>query len=121
MKWNDSVLEAKKISSGEIRNGFKSKVLIQEGKKSEWYDEEIIEYSPFDKLAFQLKGKSLGKLPMMIVYKLAEVDGGVKISLDIEWLPSGFMLKLLHRIIEIMANKNVDADLNKLKVYLENI
>lgn len=85
-----------------------------------WYEEEILDYVPYEKLRLKLTGKNLGKNPMIIRYQLNGLDDGVRITQTIEWDPSGFLLKLLHKAIEKMSRKNTAKELGKLKEYLEN-
>lgn len=119
-QWNSCLLENEKITEGEIGRGSRSRSLIREGKKSVWYEEEILEYAPYERLKMKLSGKNLGKNPMLSDYQLKDTGNGVQLTQAIEWLPSGLMLKLFHRMIEKMSKKNVERELNNLRQYLES-
>ncbi len=119
-KWNKSIVEEELISSGEVGIGFVTKVLIKEGKKNIWYENEILKYEPNKALSIALKGGSLGKSPMIVDYMIKENNGLSELSYSCTWKPVGFLLWLLHPIIKKMANKNVDDVLIELKKQIEN-
>lgn len=118
-KWNSCVLETKKISTGKMREWFQSRSLIKEGKKSVWYEEEILIFTPYTRLKIKLSGDGLGKDPMFLEYELNETSGKTEVIQTIEWKPSGFFFKLFHGIIEKMSIKDTEKVLHSLKIYLE--
>ncbi len=118
--WNPEILEQETISAGEVGPGFRSRVLMKEGKKSVWYEEEILEFKPSTTLKMKLSGGSLGKGPMIMTYRLSDEGDKTKLSYANTWEPKGVILKLLHGIITKVAKKNVEGSLNKLKTEIEN-
>lgn len=118
-KWNKSIVEQQYISSGEVGPGYLTKVLIEEGKKRVWYENEILEYQPNKLLTISLKGGSLGKAPMVIEYEVKEQDSQLELSYKSTWKPVGLLLMLLHPLIKKMSNKNVDNALLTLKQQIE--
>ena len=118
--WNKTILEEKPISNGEVKNGFKSNVLILEGKKKVWYENEITEYNPFRHLSITLKGGSLGKNPMAVHYTLNEINNKITLNYESYWKPAGLMLHLMLPIIKRMANQNAKTCLQELKTLIEN-
>ena len=119
-QWNECLLEVKKISDGEVKEGFKSRILMQEGKKKVWYDEEILEYSPHDRLKIALKGGNLGKSPMIVDYQIIPNNANVKINFTSSWMPKGLILKLFHKAITKASDKNAEQELQSLKKQIEN-
>lgn len=118
--WNPTLLKEELISNGEPRAGFKSRILIREGKKEIWYDNEILEYRPYSLLRVSLEGGHLGKSPMTVDHALYEEGQGVRLEYESNWKPMGFMLKLLYPLISIMANKNATKCLEDLKSCIES-
>ncbi|GEM_PF-3593497 len=119
-KWNECLLEHQKVSIGEPGPGYQSRILMQEGRKNVWYNEEILEYHSQKLLKIKLSGGSLGKAPMIITYELSEIEDGVQLDYTSHWEPKGLMYKLLHGMIESASEKKVEKDLQALKNKVEN-
>lgn len=118
--WNPEILKQEIISTGKVGPGFKSRVLMKEGKKSVWYEEEILEFEPTTSLKMKLSGGSLGKGPMVMTYTLSNEGDKTNLSYVNTWEPKGIILKLLHGMITKAAKKNIEGSLNKLKTGIEN-
>jgi len=118
-KWNTSILKEVLISKGEIKKGFLSKILIKEGKKDIWYENEILEYQPIHYLKISLKGSSLGKSPMIVEYRTSLQNNQLVLFYKTKWKPVGVLLKLLHPFIKKMSIKNIETTLSELKRLVE--
>jgi carbon monoxide dehydrogenase subunit G len=118
-KWNSTILEEQHISTGEVKAGYITRVLIKEGKEKIWYENEILNYQPYKLLKISLKGGNLGKAPMYIDYEIIDNQDRVELVYKSSWKPIGFMLKLMYPVIKKMANKNVDEVLAALKNQIE--
>lgn len=114
-EWNVCLLESENISSGNLREGFKSKILMQEGKKSVWYENEILEYNPHSLLKTSLKGGNLGKSEMIIQYKIVPLAEGIKVSYNNSWEPKGFFMKIFSKKIFSSMEKSATKDLQEIK------
>jgi len=114
-EWNVCLLESENISSGKLQKGFKSKILMQEGKKSVWYDNEILEFNPHSLLKTSLKGGNLGKSEMIITYEIVPLADGIKVSYENDWEPKGLFMKLFSKKIYSSMDKNATKDLQKIK------
>jgi len=119
-KWNSTIVKEEAISTGEPQKGHKSKVLIREGKREIWYDNEIIEYQPGNLLRIALSGGTLGKHPMLVNYQINEIEDQIELTLNSYWKPSGILLHLLYPFIKIKATKNTVEVLQSLKHQIEN-
>jgi hypothetical protein len=119
-KWNPTIVSEEATSSGEPGVGFKSKVMIKEGSNINEYDSEISSYLPGQQLGIILRGASLGKGPMKVDYYLLEEKGETVLRYESRWEPHGIMLKLMSPIITIMARKNVDDVMGRLKKLAED-
>ena len=118
-EWNTTLIKEEVNSEDEPGPGFKSKVLIREGKKEIWYESEILEYESEKKLIMMLKGGNLGKSPMKLEYQIKSHPNGTELSYTNTWKPSELMLKLLHPLIKKMATKNMEGVLSTLKTKIE--
>jgi len=118
-KWNPKIITEEQISTGNPQKGFKSKVLIQEGKKEIWYDNEIIEYQPDELLIITLSGGYLGKYPMTVTYEIDGNDNQLELKYNSKWKPSGILLRLFYPLIKIKATQNTVELLNELKEQIE--
>ncbi len=119
-KWNCSIIDKQDVSTGQASPGFKSKMLLKEGKKSVWYDSEILEYNPPSNLKMELRGGSLGKSPMFVEHHLKQNGGQVTHEYVVNWEPKGFLLKLFHKSIAKASSKNMDNEIITLRENLEN-
>lgn len=120
-QWNKGMIEEKKISEGTPGVGFISTIAIKEGGKINWYENEIIEWIPNERLVILLRGKNLGKNPMHVSYDLSLVEEGTQLHYVSTWSPHGFMLKLLHPIIKMVANNNANKCIAKLALHMSTI
>lgn len=118
-KWNSTIVKQEQVSQGETKEGFKTKVLIKEGRTSHWYNNEIMTYRPNEILQLVLSGGNLGKNPMFVEYLIKEKNNKIELSLSSQWRPSGFILKLLYPLIKIKAAKNTEEVLQELKKQIE--
>jgi len=118
-KWNTSILKEVLISKGEIRKGFLSKILIKEGNKDIWYENEILEYQPLNYLKISLKGSSLGKSPMIVEYRISLQNAKLILIYRASWKPVGILLKLLYPFIKKISIKNIETTLSELKRQVE--
>ena len=118
-KWNKTILEEQLISEGKVGKDYKTKVLIKEGNRKTWYDNKILVYQPNEFLSIALSGGSLGKNPMIVEYKIDEKNNQLELTLESNWKPSGFILKLLYPLIKIKATKNTVEILQELKSTIE--
>jgi len=114
-EWNVCLLESKNVSSGNLKEGFKSKILMKEGEKSVWYENEILDYNPHSLLRTSLKGGNLGKSQMFVTYKIDPQKDGVKVSYENEWEPKGLFMKLFAKKIFSTMDKNATKDLQAIK------
>lgn len=119
-EWNISLLESENISTGDLKSRFKSRILMKEGKKSVWYENEIIEYNPYSHLRIVLKGGNLGKKPLFVTYDIVSVESGIKVNYERNWETNGFFMKLFSKQIIKAMDKNATNDLQELKNKLEN-
>jgi len=117
--WNKTIIKEEAITQGEEKAGHKSKVLIREGKKEIWYDNKIMEYRPFELLRIALSGGTLGKHPMIVDYIISKKNNQVELTLESNWKPSGFMLKLFYPLIKMKATQNTVEVLNELKKQIQ--
>ena len=118
-KWNPTVLQEEILSSGQPGPGFKSKILLKEGKKELWYDSEITDYTPEKSLHMVLRGGNLGSAPMYLDYEIKEEMGKTELTYYNRWQPKGLMMKLLHPMIKKMADKNAGEVMRLLKNHIE--
>lgn len=118
-QWNPSMLREEVISTGEVIPGFKSRILIKEGKKEDWYDNEIIEYQPCTFLSISLEGGNLGKSPLVVDYSISREEQGIRLDYESRWTAIGLMFKLMVPIISRIANKNATKCLQDLKACVE--
>lgn len=118
-KWNSTILEEDHVSQGETRQGYKTRVLIKEGREKQWYDNEIMIYRPNECLKIVLSGGNLGKNPMFVEYLIKEKNNKIELTIASQWSPSGFVLKLLYPLIKIKAAKNTEEVLQELKNQIE--
>lgn len=114
-EWNVCLLKSEEISDGELRNGYKSKILMEEGKKTVWYENEILEFNAPNFLKIALSGGSLGKNPMIVTYSMVSNGESVKVDYINEWKPAGLFLKLFQSQIRKKMDKNSAKDLEMLK------
>lgn len=119
-KWNKTIVEEQHISEGNTRKGFKIKVLIKEGNRKIWYNNEIMVYQPNELLRIALSGGTLGTNPMIVEYVITKNNNQLELTLESKWKPSGFMLKLFYPFIKIKATKNTVEVLKELKNQIEN-
>lgn len=119
-KWNPGIIREEAISNGESGAGFRSKVLIREGRKDIWYNNEILAYDPGTLLRIVLSGGHLGKHPMELDYKITEEGHQVLLHLESRWKPSGLLLHLLYPLIKLKATKSTNEMLRSLKQHIEN-
>lgn len=99
-KWNKSVIKEEHVSSGEVREGFTTKLLIKEGKKEVWYENQVLNYNPCQYLRISLKGGGLGKNPMNVSYELIRKNNTTALNYKCTWKPAGFILTLFHPLIK---------------------
>ncbi len=114
-KWSSSVLSDTPITDGEPGPGFRTKMVIQEGKSQVEYESEILEYDPKSHLVLQLRGGNLGKGPMTLTYDLIPEGNATRLRYQTEWPPVGIMMKLMHPIITKMSRKNVAEQMESLR------
>lgn len=117
--WNPDILEEELISAGEVQPGYRSKMLILEGKKKNWYENEILTFQPGQQLSTVLRGGGLGEGPMAVDYHIQEQGDAIELRYRSSWEPIGLFLKVMHPIIKIVANKNADNCLKRLKEKVE--
>ena len=116
-QWNKTILDEKHISSGNIRVGFTTNILINEELSETWYTSEILRYDPSTFLSFSLSGGKLGKNPMIVEYRLIPEKNNTVLNYSCRWAPHGFMLKMADPVISRIARKNIEnafAELSKL-------
>jgi len=118
-KWNTTILKEELISTGKTEKGLTSKILIREGKRDIWYNNEILEYEPGKLLSIKLSGGSLGKHPMVVDYEIHEKEDQLEVVLKSHWKPSGIMLYLFYPLIKIKSVKNTEEVLKALKQQIE--
>lgn len=118
-KWNKTIVEEQHISEGEARKGFKTKVLIKEGSKTIWYNNEIMEYQSNKHLRISLSGGTLGKHDMIVDYLINEMENRVELILKSHWKPSGVILNIFYPLIKRKATKNTEEILLELKQQIE--
>ncbi len=118
-KWNSTLIEEQHISSGEVKNGYVTKVLIKEGKKDIWYENEIRDYEPNKHLSIILKGGNLGKSPMVVAYDIIKQNGFVELHYKSTWQPKEFFLRIFKPVIKKVATKNAKNVLSELKKQIE--
>ncbi len=95
-KWNKSIIDEEHISEGEVGKGYLTKVLIREDGREIWYNNKILEYRPHQHLRIELSGGTLGGNPMIVEYVITKKNNQLELTLDSNWKPSGFMLKLFY-------------------------
>jgi len=118
-KWNTTILKEKLISTEKTEKGQTSEILIREGKREIWYNNEIIEYEPGKLLSIKLSGGSLGKHPMFVDYKIHQKEGQLEVLLESHWKPSGILLYLFYPLIKMKSAKNTEEVLMALKQQVE--
>ncbi len=118
-KWNSSLLEEQLISTGESRVGFKSRILIAEGKKKVWYDHVLLNYEPPTFLSISLSGGSLGKSPMTVDYQIHREGDTSLLTYKSSWRARGLILNILQPFIKIAANKNAEKCMASLRKCIE--
>ncbi len=118
--WNKDILEEELAPVDEVTEGFKSRILIKEGKQKNWYNNEILTFQKGVHLSTSLTGGNLGKSPMVVDYHIKELENGIELSYQSSWKPIGFFLNFLYPVIRVMANKNADSCLRNLKSDIEN-
>ena len=120
MKWNPDIL---KIEFPELRpvakKGAKSKLFIREGANTTEYESEIVEFLPHQRLIVTLRAKTLGSSPMYVDYQLQSAGSQMKMKYSATWQPKEFKLRVLSPLIGVMAGKNAEATLEKLKQLAE--
>jgi carbon monoxide dehydrogenase subunit G len=114
-RWSPSVISDEPISSGPVRAGFRSKMKIDEGSKIVEYDSEITTYEPMSHLGLELKGGSLGRGPMYIDYMLKSETAGTILTYESRWQAHGFMLKLMSPLLYVLSQRNISAQMARLK------
>lgn len=117
--WNKNIVEEQHISNGEVKKGYKTKVLIKEGKGENWYNNEILEYERNNLLRIALSGATLGKNDMTVEYLIKKKGEYAELFIKSHWKPSGLILKLFYPIIKIKATKNTEEVLLELKQQIE--
>ena len=118
-KWSSSVLSDTPITDGEPRPGFKTKMLISEGKSEVEYESELLAYDPKTHLVLQLRGGNLGKGPMTLTYDLIPEGDQTRLRYQTDWPPVGVMMKLMHPLITKMSRKNVAEQMERLRKVAE--
>lgn len=119
-KWNKTIIKEEHITQDEVKIDYKTKVLIREGNRETWYNNEIMAYRPYELLRIALSGGTLGTNPMIVEYVITKKNNQLKLTLESKWKPSGFMLKLFYPLIKIKATKNTLEVLQELKNQIEN-
>lgn len=117
--WNPDILEEEVISSGEVQPGFKSRMLILEGRKKNWYENEIQVFEPESELSTLLRGGGLGEGLMRVDYQIEVRGNQLELFYKSSWKPIGLFLKMMHPLIKIVANKNASDCLKRLKANVE--
>lgn len=117
--WNPDIVEIRPLSPKESpplpEVGERSIMIIKEGSGTAEYESEIIESIPNRKLSISLHGGSLGVNPMIVNYELETHDGATGLTYSSKWQPSGFFLRVLTPLISIMARKNIDLSMERLR------
>jgi len=118
-KWNKTIIKEEHISKKEAKIGYKTKVLIREGSREIWYNNEILVYQPNECLRIALSGGTLGKNPMIVEYLINEKNNQLELTLESNWKPSGFILKMFYPFIKVKATRNTVEILQELKNQIE--
>ena len=118
-RWNPTIISEEPLSSGEPGVGFKSIVRIKEGSSINEYENEISSYDPVNHLGIMLRGGNLGQGPMNVDYHLIELTDGTELTYESRWEPYGIMLKLMSPLITMMARRNVEDVMGRLKKLAE--
>ena len=118
-KWSPSIISDTPISDGEPGPGFKTKMLIREGKSEVKYESELLEYTPQSRIVMQLRGGNLGKGPMTLTYDLTPDGDQTHLRYRSEWPPVGIMMKLMHPLIVKMSRRNVTEQMDSLRKVAE--
>ena len=117
-QWNKGMVEERVLSQGAPGPGHVSEIAIKEGASINWYENEIMQFVPGEKLVVQLRGKNLGKNPMLVTYALTPEGDDTHLRYESTWAPHGFMLNLLYPIIVVVANQNATSCMKRLQKFI---
>lgn len=119
-RWNTDIVREER-DSDEIGVGSRSRVLIREGAKEVWYENEILVYDEPSALTLQLRGGNLGDGPMSVAYTNRPIGpDAVEVTFTSEWAAVGLLLKLLSPIISMAARGNAQRAMERLKAVAES-
>ena len=113
-RWNDDVVETKKMSPGPIQEGT---VFRQYRNELATAGEAvaITSHLPHKRLSIRAR---LADSPAEVTYEFEEVDSGTRITSEVELEPAGVM-KLIVPVVETRVKDSVAEDLAALKRVLE--
>ena len=113
-RWNDDVVETKKMSPGPIQEGT---VFRQYRNALESAGEAvaITSHLPHKRLSIRAR---LADSPAQVTYEFDEVDNGTRITSEVELKPAGVM-RLITPVVETRVKESVADELVALKRVLE--
>lgn len=118
-KWSAYYKDDRPVSSGEPRVGFRSKSVVQAGRRTVEFESEITAYQPASHLGFTLSGKWLGKMPLNVNYWLDGNGSTTILRYKSSWHATGFF-KLIALPFSFMLNRLVTKELTALKALAED-
>jgi hypothetical protein len=88
---------------------------IRERSRVVEYTTEILAYEPHRELVIEMRGGSLGAVPMRLTYLLADLGGGkTRLVYRSSWRPKGILLWLLMPLIVVIGRRNLRRTLGRL-------
>ena len=121
-RWlSDDIVGIDPADPGPLEAGQTSRMQIKEGGRIVEYENEIVRCDEPRQLEVLMKGKSLGKNPMTLNYRLAFANGRTSLQYVATWKPHGLLLRLMSPLISWFGRRNTAQALTRLKSLAEDL
>ncbi len=118
-RWNPSIISDEPTTPGPPGVGTRTRMKLREGSRIVDYETELTAYEPATAVALEMRGGNLGVSPMHIRYDLTSNHQGTELRYRARWRPRGLMLRLMSPMIGVMARRECNRSLARLKEIAE--
>lgn len=113
-RWITELVSDEPITPPPVGVGTITRMKIREGSRIVEYTTELFAFEPERELVLEMRGGSLGKVPMRVSYSLTDLGGSTRLVYRSSWRPSGILLWLLLPLIVLMGRRNIRRSLGQL-------
>jgi uncharacterized protein YndB with AHSA1/START domain len=113
-RWITELVSDEPTTPGPIGVGTTTRMKIREGSRIVEYTTELLAFAPHRELVLEMRGGSLGSVPMRVSYALTDLGGSTRLVYRSSWRPSGILLWLLLPLIVLVGRRNIRRSLGRL-------